>query len=189
MNAFYLKVTVFIFIGLLAAVMAQRAVSNIPATIEEVKEEVKEVQNVVHEVNKIDEYWLALNIYYEARSEPLIGKIAVGIVTMNRVYDDRYPKTVKGVVTDHMQFSWYNDKTVRPPTEQKSWEQCLYAARLLLTKQVDDDIIKLMEGATHYHTIHVNPVWAKTKTKIVQIGEHIFYRFEKNEEREKNDRV
>lgn len=185
MNAFSLKVVVFIFIGVLTIAIAEKAVSNIPATVEEIKE----VQKVVQEVNKIDEYWLAINIYYEARSEPLIGKIAVGIVTMNRVHDERYPKTVKDVVTEYKQFSWYNDKIVRPPKDQKSWEECLYAARLLLTKQVDDDIIRIMEGATHYHTIHVNPVWAKTKTKIVQIGEHIFYRFEKNEEREKNDRV
>jgi spore germination cell wall hydrolase CwlJ-like protein len=40
-----------------------------------------------------------------------------------------------------------------------------------------DDFV---EGATHYHATYVQPEWADTKTKIVQIGEHIFYRWEDN---------
>lgn len=128
---------------------------------------------------KVDEYWLALNMYYEAATEPRIGKIAVGIVTLNRVNDTRYPKTVKDVVTENKQFSWYNSKVVKPPANKEIWQECLDIARMLLTKKIDSDIINILEGATHYHTTKVNPPWAKTKTKIVQIGEHIFYRFEK----------
>lgn len=41
---------------------------------------------------------LARNIFYEAGSESLEGKVAVGIVTINRVQDPRYPKNVCGVV-------------------------------------------------------------------------------------------
>ena len=41
---------------------------------------------------------LALNIYYEARSEPLAGKIAVSEVVLNRVADTRYPNTICEVV-------------------------------------------------------------------------------------------
>jgi len=41
---------------------------------------------------------LARNIFYEAGSEPLEGKVAVGMVTINRTQDDRYPQTVCGVV-------------------------------------------------------------------------------------------
>ena len=41
---------------------------------------------------------LALNIYHEARGEPELGKFAVANVTMNRVNDARFPKTVCDVV-------------------------------------------------------------------------------------------
>lgn len=41
---------------------------------------------------------LARNIFYEAGGESKEGKIAVGMVTMNRVQDPRYPKSVCEVV-------------------------------------------------------------------------------------------
>jgi spore germination cell wall hydrolase CwlJ-like protein len=41
---------------------------------------------------------LAQNIYYEARNEPEEGKVAVGVVTLNRTQDPRFPKSVCGVV-------------------------------------------------------------------------------------------
>ena len=41
---------------------------------------------------------LALNIYWEARNQSFIAQVAVAEVTMNRVYDDRFPDTVCGVV-------------------------------------------------------------------------------------------
>jgi len=42
---------------------------------------------------------LARNIFYEAASEPMEGKVAVGMVTLNRAQDPRYPSTVCQVVT------------------------------------------------------------------------------------------
>jgi spore germination cell wall hydrolase CwlJ-like protein len=44
---------------------------------------------------------LARNIFYEAGSEPLEGKVAVGMVTLNRAQDTRYPQSVCGVVRQH----------------------------------------------------------------------------------------
>ncbi len=134
----------------------------------------------VEKVSKIDEYWLALNLYYEAGSEPRIGKIAVGIVTLNRMKDSRYPKTIKDVVTEPNQFSWYNNKIVRTPANSKTWQDCLEISRMLLTRGANNDIITMLEGATHFHTVHVKPAWAVTKVKIVQIGDHIFYRYDDN---------
>lgn len=31
-------------------------------------------------------------------------------------------------------------------------------------------------GATHYHAVTVNPYWAKSMERTIQIGNHIFYR-------------
>ena len=41
---------------------------------------------------------LARNIFYEAGSESTEGKVAVAMVTINRVQDPRYPQNVCGVV-------------------------------------------------------------------------------------------
>jgi spore germination cell wall hydrolase CwlJ-like protein len=46
---------------------------------------------------------------------------------------------------------------------------------------VDDTIrfVDITDGATHYHADYVMPSWASTKTKTVEIEDHIFYRWEK----------
>ncbi len=44
-------------------------------------------------------------IYCEAGSESYNGKLAVGIVIMNRVRSNRYPNSVKGVIYQKSQFS------------------------------------------------------------------------------------
>ena len=41
---------------------------------------------------------LARNIFFEAANEPEEGKVAVGLVTINRSQDPRFPKTVCGVI-------------------------------------------------------------------------------------------
>ena len=43
----------------------------------------------------------------------------------------------------------------------------------------DYDVIDITDGATHYHADYVRPSWAKTKTKTIEIEDHIFYRWEK----------
>ena len=41
---------------------------------------------------------LAKNIYYESASEPEEGKVAVGLVTINRSNSGNFPTTICGVV-------------------------------------------------------------------------------------------
>jgi spore germination cell wall hydrolase CwlJ-like protein len=45
-----------------------------------------------------DQECLAKNIFYEAASEPEEGKVAVGLVTLNRSRDERFPDSICGVV-------------------------------------------------------------------------------------------
>ena len=127
--------------------------------------------------SKSDLYWMAMNIYHEAGNQPLIGKIAVGIVTMNRVNDKRYPKNIRDVVTDPYQFSWYNTKSANtPPISNARWRESYEVAKLLLTKAIGNDIIKLLEGATHFHATSVKPDWINKVHRVAQIEGHVFYR-------------
>ena len=53
----------------------------------------------LYELPSIDQIrCMAQNIYFEARAESMLGKTAVGWVTMNRVNDSRWPDTVCKVV-------------------------------------------------------------------------------------------
>lgn len=113
---------------------------------------------------------LARNIYHEARGEPLEGQIAVAQVTLNRVQSPGYHNSVCGVVYAHRQFSWTLDKR-KQVRDAKAWRAALDVSRAVLTKAV-----ALPEfAATHFHTKQVKPRWAKTKTRVAVIGNHIFY--------------
>lgn len=57
------------------------------------------------EVNSKDLDCLARNIYYEAGLESEEGKVAVGLVTINRSNDEKYPNTICGVVNQKTVFS------------------------------------------------------------------------------------
>ena len=49
----------------------------------------------------------------------------------------------------------------------------------MLGQATTTEMIDITDGATHYHADYVKPAWAKTKTKTIEIGDHIFYRWEK----------
>lgn len=131
---------------------------------------------------------LALNIYYEARSDNLAGKYAVADVVLNRVQDDRYPDTICNVVfqgkvgteggtpaLNQCQFSWYCDGKSDIPTEEDSWQQAQIVAYNIINHR---KFVGITEGSTHYHAHYVDPYWAPTVEMVGTIGQHVFYRWE-----------
>ena len=126
---------------------------------------------------------LALNIYFEARSESVQGQIAVAEVTLNRVASKHYPNDVCGVVLqenkDGCQFSWWCDGKSDEPRESNSLKTSKALAELMLRER--DYITVIGKDATHYHTDKIKPYWAKEFYRIRQIGKHIFYKMESNE--------
>ena len=122
---------------------------------------------------------LALNVYYEARNQDDIkAQAAVAQVVMNRVNNKHYPDTVCALVKQKKnnicQFSWYCDGKSDVPQNAKAF----LIAQIIAYNVLGGHYIGLVENATHYHATYVRPDWAETKTKVVQIGEHIFYRWE-----------
>ena len=138
---------------------------------------------------------LALNMYHEARGQGTAGELAVTTVVMNRVNDSRFPNTICGVVKQgptrpswkdpkilfpikhKCQFSWYCDGKSDKPRNKKTYEKMKDFAKTLLSNKLL--FLDITDGATHYHVDYVSPSWAKTKTKTVEIQDHIFYRWEK----------
>lgn len=123
---------------------------------------------------------LAENIYFEAASESVNGKLAVAFVTINRVLSYKFPSTICNVVHQKQngvcQFSWLCDPSAlkqRAAIKQTSLYREIvdFSIIVLLYHELIDDVTK---GATYFHSIRVNPRWRLYKT--AQIGNHIFYR-------------
>ena len=55
---------------------------------------------------------LALNMYWEAKNQSMIGQLAVGQVVMNRVEDSRFPNTVCEVVYQGQHRPSWKDPTL-----------------------------------------------------------------------------
>ncbi len=121
---------------------------------------------------------LAQNIYFEARSEPLEGKLAVAHVVMNRVASRYFPDSVCGVVQDgtdevlhRCQFSWYCDGKKDEVEDQGAWKEATELASKVYWGRAEDP----SGGALWYHADYVKPVWRKAFAKGPTIGRHIFY--------------
>jgi spore germination cell wall hydrolase CwlJ-like protein len=118
---------------------------------------------------------LAKNIYFEAGGETHKGKLAVAEVTMNRVHNKLYPKTVCGVVYQKYkgvcQFSWVcqGKSKVRSTS---AWSESKQIAQNILIGGKDYNTVG---NALHFHATHVYPSWASTKKLIARIGNHVFY--------------
>ena len=127
---------------------------------------------------------LALNIYFEARSEPIEGQIAIAEVTLNRVASTNYPNDVCSVVLqenkDGCQFSWWCDGKSDQPREHNSLRTSKALAELMLNE--GHHITVIGNEATHYHSNDVHPYWANDLYKIRRIGKHIFYKKKDNDE-------
>lgn len=121
---------------------------------------------------------LALNIYFEARSEPLPGKFAVGHVVLNRVADRRFPDEICEVIKQggegrryKCQFSWWCDGRSDRPRNPRAWEESQVIARLVYWGYSADPT----GGALWYHADYVQPWWRKKLTRGPTIGRHQFY--------------
>lgn len=113
---------------------------------------------------------LAKNIYYEARGEPIRGKIAVAQVTLNRVtHRTQFQSNICGVVYAKDQFSWTTEKHKAP--SGPAWLEAKALARAVL-----DGTAHLPEfKALYFHNLTVKPRWNKTRELVARIGNHIFY--------------
>ena len=119
---------------------------------------------------------LADNIYHEAGYEPDQGKVAVALVTMNRVQDPRYPKDICSVVKQKVkytcQFTWFcQDKYTN--RQKTAYEESRDIALHVYANY--EKIKDFTNGALFYHADYVNPHWRGLERTTV-IGRHIFYK-------------
>ena len=128
---------------------------------------------------------LAQAIYYEARGESQRGQIAVAEVIMNRVRSGYYPNSVCGVVyqgshrSTGCQFTFTCDGSINHRPRGRAWDR----AQRVATAVMSGYTRPITQGATHYHTLAVNPVWNSGLVETTTIESHVFYRFPNRSER------
>lgn len=148
---------------------------------------------------------LARNIFYESASEPEEGKVAVGIVTLNRTADPRFPSDVCGVVRQKTVFTRtktvvkevqgflgpkkvQETKTVATPVCQFSWN-CHKVKqpreddpRWIQSQQIARELAD--GGYEHYRVKyadakHFHATYVKPGWKlerVSRVGNHVFYK-------------
>lgn len=115
---------------------------------------------------------LAGAIYFESKSEPLKGQLAVGHVIANRTKSGRFPASYCGVVYQRSQFSFVRGHSM-PHIDRsgRQWQNAVAIAKI-----VDRGLqpSPLSGKALFFHARRVSPGW--NATRVGAIGNHIFYR-------------
>ena len=115
---------------------------------------------------------LATGIYFEAKSEPLAGQLAVGQVIANRAQSGgRFPPSYCGVLFQRGQFSFVHGRSLPAVNHSnKQWQTAVAVAKI-----VDQDLQESPVGnALFFHARYVSPGWRMKR--VAAIGNHIFYR-------------
>ena len=63
------------------------------------------------------------------------------------------------------------------PKDKKTYNRLLEIAKSLVYDKLP--FIDITDGALFYHADYVKPSWAKTKHRTTEIGDHIFYTWDK----------
>ena len=122
---------------------------------------------------------LANAIYFEARSEPVRGQMAVAQVVINRAFSGFYPNDICGVVYQNAhrrlacQFTFACDGKSKVINERGEWARANRIAKQTLDGQI---YVPEVAKSTHYHAIYVHPNWVGEMKKMVRFGIHNFYR-------------
>jgi spore germination cell wall hydrolase CwlJ-like protein len=116
--------------------------------------------------------WAVLNIYFEARGEPFEGQKLIAHVMLNRAKQRNI--SLKEVVRQRDQFSWYNDRKVDPITEPLALVSC---AKALMAAWIKQQAGYRSRGINHYHSVKMEkwPYWSESMEPEYIVGDHIFY--------------
>ena len=120
--------------------------------------------------NSDEVYWLAKIISAESQGEPLLGKIAVGNVILNRVNSSEFPNTIYGVIFDRkygIQFSPVANGTIY---NDATWESTVAAKICLEGYSVSNRILYFVNPK-----IVPNSWISRNRVFFRQIGNHAFY--------------
>lgn len=121
--------------------------------------------------NSDDLYWLSRIINAESGSEPMLGKIAVGNVIMNRVADRRYPNDIYSVIFDKKYGTQFTPAATGTVYRTPSSESVIAAKICLEGYSISDEIVFFLNPK-----IATNTWITRSCTYVMTIGNHVFYK-------------
>jgi len=115
---------------------------------------------------------LATGIYFESKSEPLAGQLAVGQVIANRADSGgRFPSTYCGVLFQRGQFSFVHGGSLpHVAHSNRQWQTAVALAKIVDQHLKDSPV----GNALFFHARYVSPGWHLKK--VASIGNHVFFR-------------
>jgi spore germination cell wall hydrolase CwlJ-like protein len=124
---------------------------------------------------------LTTAVYFEARSEPLLGQLAVATVILNRVKSSN--TSICGVVYkgaahfNACQFSFACDGKSDMVDDAEAWREALKISKLAVANdsKIYSAVLDNLAAATNYHADYVDPRWSRSLNRLAKIGRHIFY--------------
>ena len=115
---------------------------------------------------------LATGIYFESKSEPLAGQLAVGQVIANRADSGgRFPSTYCGVLFQRGQFSFVHGGSLpHVAHSNRQWQTAVAIAKIVDQHLKDSPV----GNALFFHARYVSPGWHLKR--VASIGNHVFFR-------------
>lgn len=115
---------------------------------------------------------LATGVYFEAKSEPLAGQLAVAKVIANRAQSGgRFPSSYCGVLFQRGQFSFIHGRALPSvPRTNRQWQTAVAIAKIADQRLKESSV----GNALFFHARYVSPGWGLKR--IASIGNHVFYR-------------
>lgn len=175
----YLAIGAAVFAGNVAYHSITDRIDSVETQMAELRNDVKDIKQAVLDhkpisvkYNAKDVECLARNIYWEAGVEPMVGKIAVGTITLNRVRTKYWGKHICDVVYSKEQFSWTRERRrAWVNLKGRAWADSKAAAEAVLSGLK----VKQLDKALYYHADYVSPKWRDDRHKVLKVGRHIFY--------------
>lgn len=114
---------------------------------------------------------LAGAVYFEAKSESLVGQLAVGRVIVARSKSGRFPNSYCGVVFQPSQFSFVRGSSMPGIAKgSKQWKNAVAIAQIAHAGSWHSPV----EGALYFHASYVSPGWRLRR--VGRVENHVFYR-------------
>lgn len=109
-------------------------------------------------------------VRHEAANQSMTGQLAVAQLVMNRVNSPSFPNTICEVA--HQRGQFFNTDAYNPPRNDQRWANAMEAA-IDARNGISDPVVG---EAVFYHAAYVNPRFHRTRPRVTQIEDHIFYR-------------
>jgi spore germination cell wall hydrolase CwlJ-like protein len=115
---------------------------------------------------------LATGVYFEAKSEPLAGQLAVGQVIANRTQSGgRFPDSYCGVLFQRGQFSFVHGHSLPSVNHSNRQWQTAVAIAKIVNQGLQTSVAA---NALFFHARYVSPGWHMKR--VASIGNHVFFR-------------